>query len=493
MIDVNKQNVTSHLSAMNAATAQVVTLTSNGPQCTDYNAVGAAVSCISTNLGDFSKDVMTIAALQDESNLAENDRLLDAAKKLCNAFTDFLKYVEPECTEPRQNLFSAVGKIGEAGNEIIRSINRSGDSQFYEDPVEPKLQETIIGLAKIVASSTAGLVIASKNVANHCEKQHEVNEVIALVTQCALSTSQLVSCTKVCSSTIGSRECQDQIVEAARQVSRQVDCVMDVTGMYCKNEHALVELRNCAHNVTEAVMQLLENVKASNEQMITMMDSGIVGGGGSGNGGFTSSSNVKQDESIEKIFNATDVLFNSMGDSNEMIRQAKILAQATTDLINSLKQEAHMQPTNDQQRKLLLAAKLLAEATSKIVEAAKGCATNPKDENMQKNLKKAAQDLKNATTVAAGDNLQIKLIKRLEMRAKQAASCATQSIAAIQVCTLYNQNTMQQDHQEDAASLSTNDPSSMLRNNQTHTHLIQQCKQVADFVPKIVQGNFFVC
>ena len=271
MIDVNKQNVTSHLSAMNAATAQVVTLTSNGPQFTDYNAVGAAVSCISTNLGDFSKDVMTIAALQDEENLAENDRLLDAAKRLCNAFTDFLKYVEPECTEPRQNLFSAVGKIGEAGNEIIRSLNRS-DSQFFEDlAAEPKLQETIIGLAKIVASSTAGLVIASKNVANHCDKQHEVNEVIALVTQCALSTSQLVSCTKVCSSTIGSRECQDQIVEAARQVSRQVDCVMDVTSMYCKNEHALTELRNCAHNVTEAVMQLLENVKASNEQIITIM------------------------------------------------------------------------------------------------------------------------------------------------------------------------------------------------------------------------------
>lgn len=46
MIDVNRQNVTSHLSAMNAATAQIVTLTANGPQNSDYNAVGAAVSCM---------------------------------------------------------------------------------------------------------------------------------------------------------------------------------------------------------------------------------------------------------------------------------------------------------------------------------------------------------------------------------------------------------------------------------------------------------------
>ena len=41
---------------------------------------------------------MMIAALQDE-NVAESDRLLDAAKKLCAAFTDFLKYVEPDCNE----------------------------------------------------------------------------------------------------------------------------------------------------------------------------------------------------------------------------------------------------------------------------------------------------------------------------------------------------------------------------------------------------------
>jgi hypothetical protein len=49
-----------------------------------------------------------IAALQDDQQ-GECDILLDAAKRL------YLKYVEPVCTEPRQNLFSAVGKIGEAG------------------------------------------------------------------------------------------------------------------------------------------------------------------------------------------------------------------------------------------------------------------------------------------------------------------------------------------------------------------------------------------
>ena len=113
-------------------------------------------------------------------------------------------------------------------------------------------------------------MIASKNVANHCGNQQGVNEVISLVTQCALSTSQLVSCTKVCSSTISSRECQEQIVEAARQVSRQVDGVMDVASIHCQNEQSLSELAQCAQNVTSSVMQLLDNVKASDEQIINI-------------------------------------------------------------------------------------------------------------------------------------------------------------------------------------------------------------------------------
>lgn len=384
-------------------------------------------------------------------------------------------------SKPRQNLFSAVGKIGEAGNEIIRNLNKN---ESMSEISEPRLQETFISLAKTVASSTAGLVIASKNVANHCENQQGVNEVISLVTQCALSTSQLVSCTKVCASTIGSRDCQEQIIEAARQVSRQVDSVIDCANINCKNEKALNDLRSCARNVTESVLHLLDNVKDSNEQMVTM----------SSNQSRNAHSN-KQEESIDKIFSATDNLFNSMGDASEMIRQAKYLAQATTELVNSLKQEAHNQQTNDQQRKLLLAAKLLAEATSKMVEAAKGCATNPQDSNLQNNLKKAAEELKNATTIAAGDNLQMKLIKRLELCAKQAASCATQSIAAVQVCTLHNTNNSCSSTLNESDLTDQND--SMHRNsqngnnnnnNQTHTHLIQQCKQVADNVPKIVQG-----
>jgi talin len=75
--------------------------------------------------------------------------------------------------------------------------------------------------------------------------------------------------------------------------------------MCCNNDEVLDDLKNCAKNVYETVTDLLDNVRTSNEYK----------------------AENKQEESIDKILNATDNLFNSMGDALEMINQAKILAQ----------------------------------------------------------------------------------------------------------------------------------------------------------------------
>lgn len=46
------------------------------------------------------------------------------------------------------------------------------------------------------------------------------------------------------------------------------------------------------------------------------------------------------DIAVEAILNATERLFNSMGNAQEMVRQAKILAEATSSLVNAIKLEA---------------------------------------------------------------------------------------------------------------------------------------------------------
>ena len=84
---------------------------------------------------------------------------------------------------------------------------------------------------------------------------------------------------------------------------------------------------------------------------------------------------------------------SSMGNAQEMVKQAKILAEATSALVNAIKLEADAETDPDARRRLLDAAKSLADATSKMVEAAKGAARNPHDEQAQEALRRAAEHL----------------------------------------------------------------------------------------------------
>lgn len=57
--------------------------------------------------------------------------------------------------------------------------------------------------------------------------------------------------------------------------------------------------------------------------------------------------------------------------AGEMVRQARVLAQATSDLVNAMRSDAEIEVDVDNSKKLLAAAKLLADATARMVEAAK--------------------------------------------------------------------------------------------------------------------------
>ncbi|CAG4965792.1 unnamed protein product [Colias eurytheme] len=119
-LDTSKQVVTSHIAAMNAATAQVVTLTAGPTEEVDHTAVGAAITTITTNLPEMTKGVQMIAALMDDDD--NGDKLLDATRKLCSAFTDLLRAAEPETKEPRQNLLNAASRVGEASTSVLYTI-----------------------------------------------------------------------------------------------------------------------------------------------------------------------------------------------------------------------------------------------------------------------------------------------------------------------------------------------------------------------------------
>ncbi|XP_070547100.1 talin-1-like isoform X3 [Ptychodera flava] len=444
-LDVSRQNIQSQLGAMSAATAGIVTLTSGDPDDTNYTAVGSAVTTISSNLPELVKSVRLLSALLEDDKDGHGEKLLDATRKLAGAFSDLLKAAQPGSKEgslrrrsgPRQSLLTAANNIGTYSADVQNTI---GDFE-----VDPRFQDTLMALAKAVANATAALVLKAKNVASKTEDPQAQNRVIQTATSCALNTSQLVACTKVVAPTISSPACQEQLVEAAKLVAKSVEGVVDSSQNACDDEDLLKGVGEAATAVTKALNDLLQHVRRGTAQA-------------------TPSVVDKYDAACDTILTATDKLFSSMGDAAEMVKQAKILAQATSQLVNGIKGEAESAEDSELQKKLLGAAKMVADATARMVEAAKACARDPNDPAQQQKLREAAEDLRAATDAAASNALQKKLIVRLENAAKQAAAIATQTIAAAQGAGQSN------------------------RNEASQQQLIIECKNVADHIPKLIHG-----
>ena len=75
-------------------------------------------------------------------------------------------------------------------------------------------------------------------------------QVIGAATQCALSTSQLVACAKVVAPTISDPLCQEQLMEAAKEVAKSVEGCVSTCKDVSRDEPSLRELRSSAQDVT---------------------------------------------------------------------------------------------------------------------------------------------------------------------------------------------------------------------------------------------------
>uniref|UniRef100_A0A8C7UAZ0 Talin 2 n=1 Tax=Oncorhynchus mykiss TaxID=8022 RepID=A0A8C7UAZ0_ONCMY len=433
-VDESKHEIHSQVDAITAGTASVVNLTAGDPTDTDYTAVGCAITTISSNLTEMSRGVKLLAALV-EDQVGSGQNLMGAARTLTGAVSDLLRSVEPAAGEPRQTVLTAAGSIGQASGDLLRHMG--------EGETDERFQDILMSLAKAVANAAAMMVLKAKNVAQVAEDTVLQNRVIAAATRCALSTSQLVACTKVVSPTISSPVCQEQLVEAGKLVDRSVENCVEACLAATDEGELLKQVGAAANTVSQALSDLLQHVRhyASCGEPIG-----------------------RYDQATDTIMTVTESIFTSMGDAGEMVRQARVLAQATSDLVNAMRSDAEAEVDVDNSKKLLAAAKLLADATARMVEAAKGAAAYPENEDQQQRLREAAEGLRVATNAAAQNAIKKKLVNRLEIAAKQAAAAATQTIAAAQNAAASNKNTA------------------------SHQQLVHSCKAVADHIPQLIQG-----
>ena len=124
--------------------------------------------------------------------------------------------------------------------------------------------------------------------------------------------NQLVACTQVVAPTIYDPVCQEQLIEAAKDVARSVEGCIYACRDGCDASVSLTDLSKAASDVSKALNDVISHVKGGHDDYLP--------------------------EIMERILMASDAIFAS-NDSAEQIQQSRLIATATSDLIQAIQFE----------------------------------------------------------------------------------------------------------------------------------------------------------
>ncbi|MFH4981417.1 hypothetical protein AB6A40_008126 [Gnathostoma spinigerum] len=383
-VEVEKQKVGDHLAQMGAATAQVVQMTAV-PDEIDSR-IGAAIATIGSNIPEMGRGVRQLASLLPDQQKAGD--LVEAARKLCGAFSDFLNTVNPEHDEKRTTVLAAAGRVGDYSQAVINTLDEpSQETRVFHDH--------LVQRAKHVATSTAQLVLRAKTISAECQEPALQDKVIHSATQCAFATSQLVACARVVAPTIESPACQEQLTGAAKQVALAVEELLADAGSACSRSvgdgrKSLADIQEAAREVTRALDSLLEHVKTSPKRII----------------------HTRENYEYDQIVNESRRIITYQGPTEEMVRQGENAIRHSRILVEQMEAEADREPAR--RDRLLDAARSVAEATSNMISATKECQSRPQAAESQFALRSAAEKLVTVTSEATSEQQAKRIMEHLE-------------------------------------------------------------------------------
>nr|CAD2148494.1 unnamed protein product [Meloidogyne enterolobii] len=368
-VEVEKESVGDRLAAMGAATAEVVQLTAIPEESAVDTRVGNAIATIGSNLPEMGRGVRELAALMPDEHRAGD--LVDAARKLCNAFGTFLDKVHPEHQEKRANILSAASRVGELSNDVLSTIQeRTEEELSFHDELNRK--------ARAVATSTAQLVLQAKTVSADCDDPGLKDQVIQSAMKTAYATSELVACTRVVGPTIEHPPCKEHLTDAAHCVARAV--------------HELLEdASKASQQAPPEKAENFEHLRESASRVTNALDD-IIGHVQGGPWGYHRK--TQQDYTFEQIVESSNrILAHPGGAPPELFRYSETAIRNSQMLVDGMEQEANKLDSVQQREKLLNAARSVAQATSSMIDATKECQNRPGEAEPQLALKSATSQL----------------------------------------------------------------------------------------------------
>ena len=245
------------------------------------------------------------------------------------------------------------------------------------DPAAISFQDLVRQQTKQIVSTASSVISQAKAIAAASPDPVHQNDVIVSAKSTALAASHLISCTKTLLPVLTASLCRAQLLDLTQVLATAVSHLVSSCQEVAIGPEQFTALGVEANKISKELSVLFQQL-----QSVEPVESRTL------------------DNDIDTIFRSMEDLEASVGNSNEMLRLAKIIIVSATAVLESIQQPSNMQQST-MPHDLLQHCTHLSSALSVTIDVAKAVAGRPRDMDAQIGLAGCIPNLKAALVGAS--------------------------------------------------------------------------------------------
>lgn len=427
----NKQNISSQLGSLLASCAGISNhLSFSDAESSDFSAIGACISTISSNVTQIATTLKTLTGFIDER---ASDEILQSARELASLVGQLFSFMQvivmsnPINPMVKKQLLSNGHELSKVVFGMLTQMNEAVVSQQGLDELAKLAKSVSSSVAQFVAQGCKPLVQKSQEFPNLQRFQDRLTTTSVTLADVA---ENLVSCTLITGPCLNMSSCQDQVTESSLYLRDAVVEVISAASPIIKAVGMQSPLAQDFNRASQRVNDCIASVVDKSKNVNRLGD---VSGSDDGTSEI--------DNCLDNLEKHLDNLWNSKSQAEQLIANTKAINVSVNQMSNLLRSKANKTDDIEEMERINDGSKALTDASSIIITATKQFSRNPSRVDI---LENAINAMKAAMTKIGGSRAKTRTFLNLAKIINQVSESYSKLVAAINTASPSNRNQMSQ-------------------------------------------------
>lgn len=430
-IAANKQNICSQLGSLLASCAGISNyLCYTDADSSDFSAIGASISTISSNVTQIASAFKTLTGFLDDRS---SDEILQSARELASlvgklfSFMQVIVMSNPINPMVKKQLSSSGYELSKVVFEMLKQMNEAGVSERSLEELAKIAKSVTSSVAQFVSQGCKPLIQKSQELPN---LQRFQDRLTSTSVSLADVSENLVSCVLITGPCLNFSSCQEQVTESSLYLRDAVVEVISAASPILKAIGMQTPIAQDFHRASQRVNDSIATVvdKSKNVNQI---------GDASDSDEVTSAI----DKCLDNLEKHLENLWNSKAEAEQLIANTKAINVSVNQMSNLLRSKANKTDDMEEMESVNECNKLLTDASSVIITATKQLSRNPSRTDI---LENAINGMKTALSKIGGSRARKRIFLNLAKIVNQVSEAYSKLVAAINTASPSNRDQMSQ-------------------------------------------------